>query len=60
MFTKHLSAISEDFEKSPGVNQQPDWPVGTKAKGNEGVAAAIQSTPGSIGYLEYGYVKNQK
>ena len=60
VFTKHLSAISEEFAKSPGVNKQPNWPVGTKAKGNEGVAASIKSTPGSIGYLEYGYVKNEK
>ena len=60
VFTKHLSAISEDFAKSPGVNKQPNWPVGTKAKGNEGVAGSIMSTPGSIGYLEYGYVKNQE
>ncbi len=60
VFTKHLSAISEEFAKSPGTNKQPNWPVGDKAKGNEGVAAAIKSTPGSIGYLEYGYVKNEK
>jgi phosphate transport system substrate-binding protein len=60
VFTKHLSAISEDFAKSPGVNKQPNWPVGTKAKGNEGVAASIMGTPGSIGYLEYGYVNNAK
>ena len=58
VFTKHLSAISEEFAKSPGTDKQPNWPVGSKAKGNEGVAAAIKSTPGSIGYLEYGYAKN--
>jgi phosphate transport system substrate-binding protein len=60
VFTKHLSAISEDFAKNPGTDKQPNWAVGTKAKGNEGVAAAIKSTPGSIGYLEFGYVKNEK
>ena len=60
VFTKHLSALSEEFAKSPGTDKQPNWPVGTKAKGNEGVAAAIKSTPGSIGYLEYGYAKNEK
>ena len=60
VFTKHLSSINEEFAKSPGTDKQPNWPVGTKAKGNEGVAAAIKSTPGSFGYLEYGYVKNEK
>ncbi|MGA2259667.1 MAG: phosphate ABC transporter substrate-binding protein PstS [Thermoguttaceae bacterium] len=58
VFTKHLSAISEEFAKSLGVSTQPKWPVGTKAKGNEGVATLIKSSPGSIGYLEYGYVTN--
>ncbi len=55
VFTKHLSAISPEFEASPGTNKKPNWPVGTQHKGNEGVTAAIQTTPGSIGYVEYGY-----
>jgi len=60
VFTKHLSAINEEFAKSVGVSTQPKWPVGTKAKGNEGVATLIKSSAGSIGYLEYGYVTNGK
>lgn len=60
VFTKHLSSISEEFAKSPGVNKMPNWPVGTKSKGNEGVTAAIKTTPGSIGYIEYGYALSQK
>ena len=60
VFTKHLSAISPEFAKSPGVNKMPNWPVGTRSKGNEGVTAAIKTTPGSIGYIEYGYAVNQK
>ena len=58
VFTKHLSAISPEFAKSPGTNQQPNWPVGTKSPGNPGVAASIKQTPGSIGYLEYGFAVN--
>ena len=58
VFTQHLSAISADFAKSPGTNNMPNWSVGTKSKGNEGVTASIKSTPGSIGYIEYGYAKN--
>src|SRR6202142_3659896 len=30
VFTKHLSAISPDFAKSPGTNKMPNWPVGTR------------------------------
>jgi phosphate transport system substrate-binding protein len=57
VFTKHLSAISEDFAKQVGVNKKPNWPAGTKANANAGVAAALKQTPGSIGYIEYGYAK---
>lgn len=59
VFTKHLSAISPEFEKTVGVDKAPNWPVGTKSKGNEGVTASIKTTPGSIGYVEYGYAKSQ-
>ena len=59
VFTKHLSAISPEFAKGPGNDKMPDWPVGTRSKGNEGVTASLKTTPGSIGYVEYGYAKSQ-
>jgi phosphate transport system substrate-binding protein len=60
VFSKHLSAVSEEFNKTVGTNTMPNWPVGTKSKGNEGVTASLKSTPGSIGYVEYGYANSQK
>jgi phosphate transport system substrate-binding protein len=60
VFTKHLSAISGEFAKSPGTNKMPNWPTGTKSKGNEGVSASVSTTPGAIGYIEYGYAKHVK
>ncbi len=60
VFSKHLSAINSEFDKSVGANTMPNWPVGTKSKGNEGITAALTTTPGSIGYIEYGYAKSQK
>jgi phosphate transport system substrate-binding protein len=59
-FTKHLSAIDKDFAKSPGTHKMPNWPVGTRSKGNEGMTASIKTTPNSIGYVEFGYAKSQK
>src|SRR5664279_3327305 len=59
VFTKHLCAISPEFEKSVGNNNMPSWPVGTRSKGNEGVTASLLTTPGSIGYVEYGYARSQ-
>jgi len=59
VFSKHLAALSPEFDKSVGVNNMPNWPVGTKSKGNEGVTASLLTTPGSIGYVEYGYAHSQ-
>jgi phosphate transport system substrate-binding protein len=60
VFTQHLSQISRTFAASPGKNDMPAWPVGTRSKGNEGVTASVQTTPDSIGYVEYGYALIQK
>ena len=60
VFSRHLSAISPEFDKGVGANTMPNWPAGTKSKGNEGVTASIMTTPGSIGYIEFGYAKSQK
>lgn len=57
VFTKHLSAISPEWEEKVGAGKTVEWPAGTGAKGNEGVTAQIAQTPGSIGYIEYGYAK---
>ena len=59
VFSKHLSAINPEFDKAVGANTMPNWPVGTKSKGNEGVTASIMTTPGAIGYVEYGYAHSQ-
>jgi len=59
VFTQHLSAVSADFKNQVGVNNMPNWPVGTRSKGNEGVTASITTTPGAIGYIEYGYAHSQ-
>lgn len=59
VFSKHLATISPEFAKAVGVNTMPNWPVGTKSKGNEGVTASLLTTPGAIGYVEYGYAHSQ-
>ena len=59
VFTKHLSAISPEFAQNPGNNILPNWPTGTRSKGNEGVTASVMTTPGAIGYIEFGYAKSQ-
>ena len=57
LFTNYLSQVSPGFAKSIGANTSVQWPVGIGAKGNEGVANQTTQTGGSIGYVEYAYVK---
>ena len=58
VFTKHLAAISQDFADEVGIDKSVTWPVGAGGKGNEGVTALIKQSPGTIGYIEYGYAVN--
>ncbi|MBD2497143.1 phosphate ABC transporter substrate-binding protein PstS [Nostoc sp. FACHB-280] len=60
VFTKHLSAISPEWKTKIGDGKTVNWPVGVGGKGNEGVTAQIQQTQGSIGYVEYGYAKQNQ
>lgn len=60
VFTKHLSAVSEEWKTKVGESKSVQWPVGIGAKGNEGITAQLLQTEGSIGYIEYGYAKQQK
>jgi phosphate transport system substrate-binding protein len=58
VFTKHLAAISKDFADEVGSDKSVTWPVGAGGKGNEGVTALIKQTPGTVGYVEFGYAVN--
>ncbi len=58
VFTKHLAAINKDFADEVGTDKSVTWPVGAGGKGNEGVTALVKQTPGTIGYVEYGYAVN--
>jgi phosphate transport system substrate-binding protein len=60
VFTKHLSTISQEFNDKVGFGTSVTWPVGVAGKGNDGVTALIKQNRGAIGYVEYGYAKNNK
>lgn len=59
-FTNHLAAINADFKTKVGSGKQVKFPVGVGGKGNDGVAALIKQTPGTIGYVEFGYAMGAK
>ncbi|MBV4367557.1 phosphate ABC transporter substrate-binding protein PstS [Erwinia sp. BNK-24-b] len=57
VFTSYLAKVSSDWNSKVGKGNTVNWPVGLGGKGNDGVAAFVQRLPGSIGYVEYAYAK---
>jgi len=58
-FTDYLATVSKDWADKVGKGAAVKWPAATSVggKGNEGVAANVGRVKGSIGYVEYAYVK---
>lgn len=56
-FTDYLAKLSIEWKSNVGVAKSVQWPAGTGAKGNDGVAQAVNQADGSIGYVELAYVK---
>ncbi|URA09640.1 phosphate ABC transporter substrate-binding protein PstS [Thermospira aquatica] len=56
-FTLYLTKVSKDWKKAVGTSKAPKWPVGIGGKGNAGVGAYVKQVPGSIGYVEFAYAK---
>jgi phosphate transport system substrate-binding protein len=58
-FTRHLAAAGPQWRAHGlGSGKLIGWPAATMlAAGNEGVAARIRISEGSIGYVEYGFAK---
>jgi phosphate ABC transporter phosphate-binding protein len=54
-FTKYLSSISSTWNDQVGSGTSVQWPGGTGASGNSGVAATVQSTDYAVGYIELAY-----
>jgi phosphate transport system substrate-binding protein len=60
IFTLYLSAVSSQWKETIGANTAVSWPSGVGGKGNEGVAGLVRQQPGSIGYVELAYAKQNK
>jgi phosphate transport system substrate-binding protein len=54
-FTSFLAAVDPEFKSKVGEGKEVPWPTGTGAKGNAGVAGAVQQTTGAVGYVEQAY-----
>jgi phosphate transport system substrate-binding protein len=60
IWTNYLSKVSKEFKDVIGEGTAVSWKVGAGGKGNEGVSAMVRQLPGSLGYVEYAYVKQAK
>jgi phosphate transport system substrate-binding protein len=60
--TDYLATVSPEWLSKVGRGPAVKWPAASSigGKGNEGVAANITRVRGSIGYVEYAYVKQNK
>jgi len=56
-FTNYLGKVNPEWQSKVGADTAVSWPGGIGGKGNAGVAASVQQTMGSIGYVEYAYAK---
>lgn len=58
-WTDYLTVVSPEWAQRVGRGAAVKWPAASSVggKGNEGVAANVARIRGSIGYVEYAYVK---
>ena len=59
-WTDYLTKVSPTWAAQVGKGTSVNWPVGLGGRGNEGVAATVNQTPGAIGYVELGYASINK
>ncbi len=60
IFTNYLAGQSSEFKDGIGAGKTVQWPVGQGGKGNQGVTAVVQTTPGALGYIELAYAIQNK
>jgi phosphate transport system substrate-binding protein len=60
IFTDYLSKVSPEWKEKVGKGTSVSWPTGLGGKGNEGVSGQVKQAPGSIGYIELAYAKQNQ
>jgi phosphate transport system substrate-binding protein len=55
-FTNYLSKVNGAFASKVGVGTSVSFPTGASGKGNSGVTAVLQGTPGSVAYIAVSYL----
>ncbi|ADV67020.1 phosphate ABC transporter substrate-binding protein PstS [Deinococcus maricopensis] len=60
LFSTYLAHASADWQRAAGIATRLNWPGGTPARGNDGLARIVNDTPGAIGYMELVYAARLK
>jgi phosphate transport system substrate-binding protein len=59
-FTDYLSKVSHAWKSGPGVGTSVAWPTGEGEPKSAGVAGAVRTTEGAIGYVDVYYAIHNK
>jgi phosphate transport system substrate-binding protein len=57
IFTSYLTKVSPEWAKRAGQGLSVMWPVGLSAQGSKQLVELVKQTPGTIGYAELSYAK---
>jgi len=57
IFTNYLSKVSDEWKSAVGNATSVNWPGDIGAPGNAGIAGQVKQLPGSIGYVELAYAR---
>jgi phosphate transport system substrate-binding protein len=60
IFTDYLTSVSPAWASGPGKGKDVKWAVGLGGAQNAGVMGQVRQLPGSIGYVELAYAKENK
>jgi len=60
IFTDYLTSVSPAWASGPGKGKDVKWAVGLGGAQNAGVMGQVRQIPGSIGYVELAYAKENK
>lgn len=55
IWAEYLTKVNPEWASRVGAGRSVAWPTGLGGRGNEGVTATVQQTPGALGYVELGY-----
>lgn len=60
IWTEYLAKLSPEWAKQVGKGKEVKWPVGLGGAQNEGVSGQVKQLPGSVGYVELAYARQNQ